>query len=199
MKCCIALGRQVACALLVVRHRPDDSAQPKAARIARPVLEPSSCVDSGGQHTEMTYRFCQPRASRNIWAVKGSSWSKRGDPVWPVPKSRKTRDWGYKPVIIAVDSAKDHLRQMLLTEEHGPGYFHIPVERSDAWLEQLTAEQPIYERKGGVSVRKWHLPRGRANEAFDTLVYAYAALCGLKAVRGLNMERAASDLLRVSA
>jgi phage terminase large subunit GpA-like protein len=156
----------------------------------------ATCVDSGGQHTEMCYRFCQPRAARNVWAIKGSSWSKRGDPVWPVPKTRKTRDWGYKPVVIAVDSAKDHIRQMLFTDEPGPGYFHIPAERSDAWLEQMTAEQPVYEKKGGVMVRKWMLPRGRANESFDTTVYAFAALCGLKSVRGLKMERAAADMLR---
>lgn len=82
----------------------------------------ATCIDSGGHYTETTYRFCQPRAHRNVWAIKGSSWSRRGDPVWPVPKSRKTRDWGYKPVVIAVDSAKDHLRQMLLTESPRPGY-----------------------------------------------------------------------------
>lgn len=161
-----------------------------------PMRISATCVDTGGHSTEMVYRFCQPRASRNVWAIKGSSWSRRGDPVWPVPKVRKTRDWGYKPVVIAVDSAKDHLRDMLLTDEAGPGFFHIPLERSDEWLEQLTAEKQVYEKKAGVTTRKWRLPRGRANEAFDTLVYAYAALCGLKAVRGLNMERAAADLPR---
>ena len=157
----------------------------------------ATCIDSGGHHTEMAYRFCQPKASRNIWAIKGSSWSKRGDPVWPVPKSFKTRrksDLGFKPHIIAVDSAKDHLRNMLLTEEQGPGFFHIPAERSEAWLEQLTAERAVFEKKAGVTVRKWHLPRGLANEAFDTLVYAYAALCGLKAVRGVNMDRITAGL-----
>ena len=34
---------------------------------------------------------------------------------------------------------------------------------------------------------------GRANEARDTLIYAYAALCGLRAVRGLKLERAAAQ------
>lgn len=156
----------------------------------------AACIDSGGHHTEMTYRFCQPRAARNIWAIKGSSWSKRGDPVWPVPKSRTTRDWGFKPYMIAVDSAKDHLRNILLTEEHGPGFFHIPEQRSDSWLDQLVAEQAIFEKRAGATVRKWRLPHGRANEAFDTLVYAYAALCGLKAIRGLKMENAAALLPR---
>lgn len=153
----------------------------------------ATCIDSGGEYTQSVYAFCQPRAKRNIWAIKGSSWSKQGDPVWPVPKSRKTRDWGYKPVVIAVDSAKDAMRQKLLTEEPGPGYFHIPAERSDGWLEQLTAENLILEKKGGFTSRRWRSLPGRANEAWDTLIYAYAALCGLRAVRGLKLERAAAQ------
>lgn len=162
----------------------------------------ATCIDSGGHHTEMAYRFCQPKASRNIWAIKGSSWAKSGSPVWPVPKSFKTRrksDLGFKPHIIAVDSAKDHLRNMLLTEEHGPGFFHIPQERDVPWLEQLTAERQVFEKKAGITTRKWHLPRGRTNEAFDTLVYAYAAKAGLAAVRGLKMEKLAADMPRLVA
>jgi phage terminase large subunit GpA-like protein len=153
------------------------------------------CIDSGGNHTEMVYRFCRARTRRNIWAIKGSSWSRRGDPVWPVPKSRTTRDTGFKPFVIAVDSAKDHLRNILMQEEVGPGYFHIPMQRSDAWLAQLTAEQPVFEKKGGITTRRWHLPKGRANEAFDTTIYAYAALCGLKAHKGANyMEKVWAEM-----
>ena len=155
------------------------------------------CIDSGGHHTEMCYRFCQPKAGRNIWAIKGSSWSKRGDPVWPIPTSTKFKrkaDIGFKPTVVAVDSAKDYLRDMLSNDEVGPGYLHLPNERSDAWLDQLTAEYPIYERRGGQTVRKWFLPRNRRNEAWDTLVYSYVALCGLKAVRKLDLNKVARDL-----
>lgn len=156
----------------------------------------ATCIDSGGVHTDMAYRFCQPRAERCVWAVKGSSWSKVGEPTWPVPKVRRTKDWGFHPVVINVDSAKDHLRQILLNDQPGPGYLHIPSGRSDAWLDQLTAERAVFENKAGGVTRKWILPRGRANEVWDTWVYAYTALCGLRATRKLVMERAAADLAR---
>jgi phage terminase large subunit GpA-like protein len=152
----------------------------------------ATCIDSGGHHTQSVYAFCQPKAARNIWAIKGTS-SRKGDPVWLIPKSRVSRDWGYRPQMIGVDVAKDHLRQMLMTEGHGPGFLHLPLERSEGWLHQLTAESPIYERKAGVTIRRWHLPRGRSNEAWDTAVYAYAAMEGLKAVRGIKMEKVAAE------
>lgn len=151
----------------------------------------ATCVDSG-YLPQSVHEFCKPRAFRNIWATKGSSWAKRGDPIWPVPKSTKHRVTGNKPVVIAVDSAKDILRQFLMTEEVGPGFVHLPKQRSDAWCEQLIAERCVFERRGGMTVRRWTLPKGRANEAADTWVYAYAALCGLKA-RGLNLEKIASE------
>jgi phage terminase large subunit GpA-like protein len=154
----------------------------------------ATCVDSGGGYTEAVYRFCRPRLARSVWAIKGSSWSRQGDPVWPPRKVQRRKDGGYKPVIIAVDSAKDQLRQMLLTDEAGPGFLHIPEDRSDAFLDQLVAEQCVFEKKAGATIRKWILPRGRANEAYDTLVYAYAALRGLEEERGLKLDRASTQL-----
>lgn len=42
--------------------------------------------------------------------------------------------------------------------------------------------------------QRCELPKGRANEALDCRVYAYAALCGLRAVRKLNLEHSADTL-----
>jgi phage terminase large subunit GpA-like protein len=162
---------------------------PHALGVTLPIS--ATCVDSG-HLAQKVHDFCRPLAFRNVWAVKGSSWSKKGDPVWPVPKSMKYREAGNKPVVISVDSAKDFLRAMMMVESPGPGFFHLPKQRSEAWCEQLVAERCIFETKGGMTVRKWVLPKGRANEALDTLTYAYAALCGLKA-RGLNLEKVASE------
>lgn len=39
----------------------------------------------------------------------------------------------------------------------------------------------------------WELPSGRANEALDCRVYAYAALCGLTHL-GLKLNRRAIDI-----
>ena len=152
----------------------------------------ASCVNSGGHFTEQVYNFCRPRGRENIWAIKSSSWSRTGDPVWLISKSRVNRAFGFKPQILNIDSAKDYMRAVLLNEEPGAGYLHIPLERSDAWMAQLFAsETPIYEKKHGITTRRWSAKKGAANEAWDTLLYAYAAYCGMKAVRGFNLERAA--------
>lgn len=175
-----------------VWNRLDDllkSRFPHALGVSLPIS--ATCVDSG-HLAQKVHDFCRPLAFRNVWAIKGSSWSRKGDPVWPVPKSSKFREKGNKPVIISVDSAKDFLRAMMMVNSPGPGFLHIPQQRSEAWCEQLVAERCIFERKGGATTRKWVLPKGRANEALDTLTYAYAALCGLKS-RGLNLEKVAAE------
>lgn len=156
----------------------------------------ATCVDTG-HHTEAAYNFCKARAHYPVWGIKGSSWSRRGDPVWPVSKPQKFRQTGFKPVILAVDSAKDHMRAMLAVDTVGPGFVHIGEENTRAFLDQLTAEQCVFEKKGGRTIRKWVLPRGRANEAWDMLNYAYAALCGLKATRGLDMAKFAEQLPKI--
>ena len=164
------------------------------------------CVDSGGLNTEDVYKFCRPRIARNVWAIKGAN-DRPGQksPLWPVPKLErlKTRQTGYKPVIIGVSSGKEAVYQRLAIETPGPGYCHFPTPRmierdgvvgtlySEAWFEQLTSEKQIAEVKHGFKYHRWILPKGKANEALDCRVYAYAALAGLYAVRKLSLERIA--------
>lgn len=152
------------------------------------------CIDSGGHNTEAVYQFARARIVRNVWAIKGAAdrggqWS----PVWPIPKfeSRRTKAKGYRPIIIGVNAAKESVRQRLLIQDQGPGYSHFPDTTPDGTFDQLTAEEMVKETKNGFDFRRWTLKRGRANEALDCRVYAYAALCGLYAVRKLNLERVA--------
>jgi phage terminase large subunit GpA-like protein len=163
------------------------------------------CIDTGGHFTQQVYNFCIPRKDRNVFAVKGSSHSRRGDPIWPLPEQMKTKSQGrvarsikaptFRPYIVNVDVAKDVLREMLLKEEVGPGYLHLPIGRSTAWLDQLTSEYPIYERKGGQTIRKWHCPRNARNEVSDTAVYSICALEGLRALRRLDLHKLTNVLL----
>jgi phage terminase large subunit GpA-like protein len=153
------------------------------------------CVDSGGLNTQDVYAYCRPRIGRNVWAIKGGS-EKGGqwNPVWPVPKilvHQRTRNTGYKPIILGVNAAKEAIRQKLLVEQPGPGYCHFRIDQPAAWFDQLTAEDLVVEKKDGFSHRKWVPKRGRANEALDCRVYAYAALQGLIATRKLKLERLA--------
>lgn len=155
----------------------------------------AACIDSGGHNTEEVYKFARARLARNVWAIKGAAdragqWS----PVWPIPKQeiRRTRLTGYKPVILGVNAAKEAVAQRLAIDDVGPGYAHFPLGRPDAWFDQLTSEELVVEKKFGFATRRWVLPRGRANEALDCRVYAYGALCGLYATRGLNLPRTAA-------
>ena len=157
------------------------------------------CIDSGGLNTQDVYRFARARVARNVWAIKGASErSGQWSPVWPAPRVDKSRSAGYRPIILGVNAAKEAIRQKLLIEEPGPGYCHFPHDRPEGWFDQLTSETLLIENKGGFSVRRWTLPRGKANEALDTRVYAYGALCGLYAVRKLKLERLA-ELMETTA
>lgn len=156
------------------------------------------CIDSGGHNTQDVYQFCRKRIGRNVWAIKGASdvggqWK----PVWPVLKldMRKTRKSGYRPVIIGVNAAKEWFRQKLLIEATGPGYAHFPTGRPGPYFDQLTSETLVVEKKGGFNTKRWSLIRGRANEALDCRVYAYAALCGL-ATLGISVESMADAIDR---
>jgi phage terminase large subunit GpA-like protein len=169
----------------------------------------AACVDSGGHNTEEVYAFCRPRASRNIWAIKGASdrqgqWS----PVWPqrhlmrTKKFRKAHgrdDNRYRPVVIGVNAAKEAVRQRLLIEEAGPGYCHFPADRPDGYFDQLTSERLTIQRKAGITFRVWEKPNHLANEALDVRVYAYAALQGLIIDRGFNLARVARMLRKAAA
>lgn len=152
------------------------------------------CIDSGGLNTEDVYKFARTRITRNVWAIKGASdrggqWS----PVWPqvIKAKRQKYRVGHRPIIIGVNAAKEAVRQRLLVPEPGPGFCHFPNGRPESYYAQLTAENLTTPTIGGVRVRKWVLPKDRANEALDCRVYAYAALCGLYVVRRFDMVKTA--------
>jgi phage terminase large subunit GpA-like protein len=153
-----------------------------------------TCIDSGGHNTQDVYNFCRPRNSRNVWAIKGvSDRSGQWAPVWPIPKQErgKFKLTGFRPVMIGVNAAKESIRQKLFVETPGPGFAHFNMEWHEGRFAQLTSEQLVIERKQDTNIRRWVLKRGHANEALDVRVYAYAALCGLMAVKKLNLDRAA--------
>lgn len=151
----------------------------------------AACLDSGGHNTQDAYNFARARVNRNIWAIKGASdRSGQWSPVWPAPakKSDKFRT-GWKPIMIGVNAAKEAVRNHLRVDEHGPGFAHFPVGRTQEYFGQLTSESLILEKINGTPVRRWSAKKGHANEALDCRVYAYAALQGLLIVRKFNMQR----------
>ncbi|WP_296360414.1 terminase gpA endonuclease subunit [Ralstonia sp.] len=115
------------------------------------------------------------------------------NPIWPVKKpSRKTKA-AFRPVIIGVNTAKDTIRNRLHAEAPGPGFMHFPADRDIGYFEQLTSERSVVKVANGQKYRVWELPAGRANEALDCRVYAYAALCGLTHI-GLQLNKRADQV-----
>ena len=139
------------------------------------------CVDSGGHHTQKVYEFCKARLARKVWAIKGeSAQGGKRSPVWPTSRPVKRKKNAFRPVILGVNAAKDTIRARLHIEVPGPGYMHFPTDRGENYFAQLTAERLVAKLTNGFRFRVWELPPGRANEALDVRVYAYAALCSLK-------------------
>lgn len=130
-------------------------------------------IDSGGHHTEMVYKFCNPRSARSVWAVKGRAGAL---PIWP-PRSGKSRAHkGSRVYIVGVDTAKDTVYSRLRIKEEGPGYCHFPMAYDGDFFRQLTCEQVQTKFVRGFPVREWHKPQGVRNEALDRRAYALAAL-----------------------
>lgn len=146
----------------------------------RPFAISAACIDTGGHHTEKVYQFAKNRLGRRIWAIKGES-AKNGErnPIWPLKRPTAKSKSKFRPVIIGVNAAKDVIRNRLAMERHGPGFMHYPADRGLNWFMQLTAERLKLKVISGKRVRIWEQIKGRANEALDMRVYAYAALMGL--------------------
>lgn len=143
------------------------------------------CHDSGGHHANKVYEFSKERIGRKIWAIKGeSAVAGKRSPVWPARRLSGRSKSTFRPVIIGVNSAKDDIRHRLhLTPpepgQHAAAYIHFPVFLDLGYYSQLLSERLETRISGGQKYRVWTLRPGRANEALDCLVYAYAALKGL--------------------
>jgi len=152
------------------------------------------CHDSGGHHTQKVYNFAKARLGRRVWAIKGeSAVGGKRSPVWPVKIPSKRNKSSFRPVIIGVNAAKDSVRSRLHLTQPGPGYMHFPAARDINYFAQLTSERSVRKTSGGQIYRVWELPPGRANEALDCRVYAYAALCGLMHM-GLKLNKRADEV-----
>ena len=138
----------------------------------------AACHDSGGHKTQAVYAFSRARLARRVWAIRGASeQSGQRQPVWPKAVSRK-KSATFRPVVIGVNAAKDVIRGRLALTGAGPGRMHFGDDVDIGRFQQLTAERSELKVKGGKRFRVWEKIKGRANEALDCRVYAYAALQG---------------------
>ncbi len=157
----------------------------------------AACIDSGGHRTNEVYHFARARAGRNVWAIKGAN-EQGGQrrPVWPSVKPARRDKSKAKPILIGTSAAKDTIRSRLALDVPGPGYCHFHAQRELGWYEQLLAERLILKVKGGKRYSVWDCPKGRANEALDCRVYAYAALQGLVHL-GLRLDDRVDEMVGI--
>jgi len=132
----------------------------------------AALVDSGGHFTDRVYHMTARLRNRGHWiyACKGYAGTRK------IIERSKTEKGTNRHFMIGVDACKATLYARLKRID-GAAPIHIPTTFDESLLRQLTAEQLILERnKWGRTRQVWNLPRGRANEALDGLVYAYAAM-----------------------
>jgi phage terminase large subunit GpA-like protein len=145
-----------------------------------PVPIHATAIDSGGHFTAAVCRFADERRGRRVLAIKGAPGPR---PIWPKRESKAMRG---KVYVIGVDSAKQIVSQRLKITE-GSGRIHFPVTCTRAWFEQLCSEYLQTTYKRGRPERAWVRKPGRAAEAWDAAIYAYAAVHALRS-HGIDVD-----------
>lgn len=131
----------------------------------------SSCIDSGGHHTQSVYSYAKIRDGKRIFAIKGVGGE--GRPL--VSRPTRTNIAKIKLFSVGVDTAKELLYSRLKIDEPGDGFCHFPAHYDEEYFKQLTGEALVTKWVRGHKVRVWKAQRRRV-EALDCRVYAMAAM-----------------------
>ena len=137
-------------------------------------------IDASDGHTaEEVYKFCRGKQARTVFAIKGA---KSFDaPILPPPKQREV-DRGGKRVktgdllwMIGVNQIKEALAGRLRVATSGKNYIHFGKWLPDEYWPQLGSEKLTKRFLNGNVYKRWEKISGVRNEAWDVLVYNYAA------------------------
>lgn len=137
-------------------------------------------IDASDGHTsEEVYKFCRGKNHRTVFAIKGA---KAFDaPVLPPPKARevdrggqrvKTGDLLWMP---GVSQIKETLAARLRVPTPGRNYIHFGAWLPEEYWPQLGSEKLVKRFLNGNVYKRWEKITGVRNEAWDVLVYNYAA------------------------
>lgn len=134
----------------------------------------AACIDTGGHHTQAVHDFCRVRGNRRVFGIKGAGGP--GRKIWP-DKATKNMAKKTDTYILGVDQAKSAMQKRLTIKTPGPGYCHFPRRHpyDQAYFNMVTAEKAMLKYKFGRPIKEWHCPDGARNEAWDCIVYNYAA------------------------
>jgi len=137
-------------------------------------------VDTGGHHSDEAYAYCRKHAGRGVLAIRGGN-----DPTAPLTGVSGTKNQGkVRLYTLGVDAGKDIIWSRLKITTPGPGFIHLPKDRSwtegpggEAFVEQLLSERKRRVIVRGKKTRRWVERRANApNHAFDLMNYCLAAL-----------------------
>ncbi|XZG71501.1 terminase gpA endonuclease subunit [Chitinibacteraceae bacterium HSL-7] len=136
-------------------------------------------VDSGdGTRQHMAYDYVRKRQALGAMAIKGANML--GAPELATPKmaeidvgGRKVKN-GVLLWMVGVHRIKTALYARLAVATPGRNCIHFGSWLPDEFYTQLTAEKLVPRRVAGRMVKRWELPNGARNEAWDLLVYNYA-------------------------
>lgn len=150
-------------------------AKPFVNSFGMPMRPTAVCVDSGNW-TNDVYRWARPRQSAGVMAIKGMNTTDAPamSRAQKQDANRKggTDKRGLQRWNVGGHTIKKTLMQRLINDgdlEEDRRRFHFPADHEDSFYQELTAERL------DTVANRWVRPKGKANEALDTLVYAYAA------------------------
>ncbi|MBQ7578608.1 MAG: phage terminase large subunit family protein [Synergistaceae bacterium] len=135
------------------------------------------CIDSAGHFTDEVYKFCKPRARRNIFAIIGRG--REGMPSVSKPSRSNRRHVAL--FTLGVNTIKGVLFSRLKIENRGAGYCHFPSDSKrgydSVYFKGLLSERMVVKRVRGRDTITWETRSpGLRNEPLDTRVYATGAI-----------------------
>lgn len=145
------------------------------------------CIDTGGHHTNMVYKFVQDMAKKNkrIYGIKGYS-NTPGIPL--IYKKTKVDIKNSRGIVVdhtdiyilGVDSGKEDIISRLKLTEPGPGYCHFPDNKergyNQTYMKGITSEEKVTKLVKNKLKIMWVKKSGIRNEPLDLRNYAYAAV-----------------------
>lgn len=151
------------------------------------LLVAATCVDTGGHHTNMVYKFIRRMAKKNkrIYGIKGYS-NTPGIPLIykktkvDIKNSRGLVVDHTEIYIIGVDSGKEDIISRLKITDKGPGFCHFPSNQdkgyNQVYFKGLTSEEKVTKFVKNKLKIVWVKKAGVRNEPLDLRNYAYAAV-----------------------
>lgn len=141
----------------------------------------AACIDAGdGEHYDHVIKFCLPRMSRRVFAIKGMNGAR---PAFQMAKGRSIAN---KLAIVGIDTIKTVIFDRL---QRGQG-IRFSKSLEPIYYEQLASERRVVHYVRGQPKRRFERIGRPRNESLDALVYNFAARQALT----VNFERREAEL-----